>query len=101
MPVALRKPKSISLPEPFAKEVERFAKREHQTVSELVRAALRSYMTDADMRRAAWKRATAYAAKKRKELGARTDEEVEQIVNQAIRELRAGDRSPHVASRRR
>ena len=101
MLVALRKPKSISLPEPFSREVERFAKREHQTVSELVRAALRSYMSDTEMRRAALKRATAYGAKKRKQMGMRTDEEIEHIVNQAIRELRAGDRSPHVASRRR
>jgi hypothetical protein len=82
--------------------VERFAEREHQTVSELVRAALRAYMRDTEMRRAEWKRAMAYGAAKRKEhFGTKTDEEVEQIVVRAVRDVRAGDRSPYARSRRR
>ena len=103
MPVALRKPKSISLPEPFAKEVERFAKREHQTVSELVRAALRHYMTDSQERRGAWKEVMAYGRKKAKEAGIHTEEEVYRIMDQLRhgRASRSSARSRSYASSRR
>ena len=39
---------SISVPPKMARELERIRKREHRTRSELVREALRRYMSDAD-----------------------------------------------------
>ena len=65
--MATRKPVTISLPPPLAKAVERLAKRQHQTTSELVRHALRRYLRDADSE-AAWNRAVAYGRKKAKAL---------------------------------
>ena len=98
MSVAYRKSVSISLPPPLLKEVERRAKRQHQTFSELVRSALRYYLDDTTAREAAWKRTLAYGTKKAKELGIGTEEDVYAI----MQELRHGP-SPavHAASRRR
>jgi len=97
MSVAYRKPVSVSLPPPLIKEVERVAKRQHQTTSELVRAALRQYLTDVEARRAAWKRARAYGTKKATELGIRTEDDVQRVID----EYRRGDLTPYVASPRR
>jgi len=72
MPVAYRKSVTISLPTPLLKDVERLAKKQHQTISELVRQALRRYLTATEEGAAAWKRARAYGAKKAKALGAQT-----------------------------
>jgi len=88
--VAYRKPVSISLPPPLLKEVERRAKRQHQTFSEVVGSALRYYLDDTTAREAAWKKA--------KELGIGAEEDVYAI----MQELRHGP-SPavHAASRTR
>lgn len=96
--MAYRKPVSVSLPPPLLKEVERRAKRQHQTFSELVRTALRYYLDDSAAREAAWKRTLAYGTKKAKELGIRTEEDVYAV----MQELRHGP-SPtvHATSRRR
>ena len=39
-----RKPVTISLPPPLESAVQKLAKKQHQSVSELVRAALRLYL---------------------------------------------------------
>jgi len=96
--VAYRNPVTISLPPPLLKDVERLAKKQHQTTSELVREALRYYLTDTEERAAAWKRARAYGAKKARSLGLRTEEDVYRLLD----ELRHGAApSPVAASRRR
>jgi metal-responsive CopG/Arc/MetJ family transcriptional regulator len=97
--VAYRKPVTISLPPPLLKEVERRAKQQHQTTSELVREALRRYLSEAEAD-AAWQRALAYGRRRAKQLGLRTDEQVEEYVNQMVHEYRHGVRSPSTARRR-
>jgi metal-responsive CopG/Arc/MetJ family transcriptional regulator len=97
MPVAYRKPVTISLPPPLLKDVERLAKKQHQTTSELVREALRRYLSEAWERAAAWKRARAYGAKKAKTLGLHTEEDVYRLID----ELRHGAATPPAAASRR
>lgn len=77
-----RKPVSVSLPPPLLKEVGRLAKRQQQTTSELVRAALREYLD----REKAWKATLAYGAKKAKAQGIRTEEDIYRLMH----ELRHG-----------
>ena len=96
--MAYRKPVSVSLPPPLVKEVGRLAKRQHQTISELVRAALRHYMSDVRAQAAAWKRARSYGAQRAKELGLRTEADVQAILD----ELRHGQApARHATARRR
>jgi predicted transcriptional regulator len=78
MPVAYRKPVSISLPPPLLKEVERLAKRRHQTTSEFVRAALRRYIDQEQ----AWRETLAYGRKKAKEQGIRGEEDIYRIMDE-------------------
>ena len=92
--MAYRKPASISLPPPPLKEVQRLAKRQHQTTSELVRAALRRYVDQNN----AWREALAYGRKKAKEQGIRSEEDVYRIMD----EIRHGlSSSRYAASGRR
>lgn len=97
IPVAYRKPVTISLPPPLLKDVERLAKKQHQTTSELVREALRRYLNDTEERAAAWKRARAYGAKKAKVLGLSTEEDIYRLLD----ELRHGAATPPIAASRR
>jgi len=98
MPVAYRKSVSISLPPQLEREVLRTARRRNQTTSEFVRAALTQYIEDQKTREVLWKRARRYSAKKAKELGIRTEEDVYRIMN----ELRHGRASRfYAASSRR
>ena len=68
-----RKPRSISFPPPLIEKVERAARRQHQTVSELVRAAVLKHLVDLEAQELSWKRALAYGKKKAKESGVRTE----------------------------
>jgi Arc/MetJ-type ribon-helix-helix transcriptional regulator len=97
LPVAYRKPVTISLPPPLLKDVERLAKKQHQTTSELVREALRRYLSDASERAAAWKRARAYGAKRAKTLGLHSEEDVYRLID----EFGYGAATPPVAASRR
>ena len=83
--MAYRKAMSVSVPPPLAKEVEHLAKRQHQSVSELVRAALRQYL-DVVEQEAAWKRARAYGQRRARTLGIRTERQLQAILD----ELRHG-----------
>ncbi len=94
--MAYRKPVSISFPPPLLKEVERRAKKQHQTTSELVRAAIRQYLTDTAARDAAWQSTLAYGEKRAKALGIKSEEDVYRIVE----EVRHGKPSPHHAPAR-
>jgi metal-responsive CopG/Arc/MetJ family transcriptional regulator len=100
MPVAYRKPVSISLPPPLRKAIDRLAKRQHQTTSELVRDALRRYIREVEAD-AAWRRAVAYGRKKAKALGVSTDQELEDAVTDIVNEYRHGARPASTATGRR
>ena len=78
MPVAYRKPVSISLPPPLLREVERLAKRQHQTTSELVRAALPRYIDQEK----AWRETLAYGRMRAKQQGIRTEEDIYRIMDE-------------------
>lgn len=97
MQMPYRKPVSISLPPPLHAAVERRAKRQHQTISELVREALRRYLEDRTTEETLWKDLRAYGAKRAKALGIKTEADVQRVVS----EYRRGDRSPHAPARRR
>jgi Arc/MetJ-type ribon-helix-helix transcriptional regulator len=92
-----RKPVSISLPPPLHEAVERRAKRQHQTTSELVREALRRYLEDRTAEEALWKDLRTYGAQRAKALGVRTEADVRRVVA----EYRRGDHSPYASARRR
>jgi len=76
-----RKPVTISLPPPLESAVQKLAKKQHQSVSELVRAALRLYL-DHTEREAALTRAFAYGRKRAKEVGVASEKQVQAIVDQ-------------------
>ena len=98
--MAYRKPVSISLPPALVKAVERLAKQQHQTTSELVREALRRYIRDVEAD-AAWQRAVAYGRRKATALGVRTDDELEDTISDIVNEYRHGSRSTPAAAGRR
>jgi Arc/MetJ-type ribon-helix-helix transcriptional regulator len=97
MPVAYRKPVTVSLPPPLLKDVERLAKKQRQTTSELVRAALNRYLEDRKAEDALWKELRAYGAQRAKKLGVRTEADVQRIVD----EYRRGNASRYATARRR
>ena len=94
--MACRKSMSVSVPPPLAKEVEHLARRQHQSVSELVRAALRQYL-DAAEQEAAWKRARTYGQRRARTLSIRTERQLQAILD----ELRHGRGPVRDASARR
>ena len=79
--MAYRKPITVSVPPPLEEEVKSLARKQHQTVSELVRAALRLYLTQAE-RETAWKRARGYGRKKAKALGITTEAQLQAILDE-------------------
>jgi len=83
--MAYRKPVTISLPPPLEEEVQKLARKQHQSVSELVRAALRLYL-DRATQEAAWGRARAKGRQTAKRLGIRTEAQLQAILD----ELRHG-----------
>ena len=99
--MAYRKAVTVSLPPPLLQDVERLAKKQHQTTSELVRAALHRYLEDRKTEQTLWKRLRAYGAKKAAALGARSPDEVEALVNRIVAEYRQEARAAHAAPSRR
>ena len=68
---------SFSIMPDFLKEVEKIAKEENRTKSELIREALRRYIEDRE-----WEKLTRYARRKSAETGIRTEEEIQRVVDE-------------------
>ncbi len=68
---------SISLPPRLGKEAEKAAKEENRTKSELIREALRRYLEGRRFRKL-----QSYGAKRARELGITTEEDVDRLVHQ-------------------
>jgi CopG family transcriptional regulator/antitoxin EndoAI len=68
---------SISLPAKLEKEAEKAAKEEKRTKSELIREALRRYL---DVRQ--FRKLQSYGAKKARELGVTSDQDVDRLVHE-------------------
>jgi CopG family transcriptional regulator/antitoxin EndoAI len=60
----------------FLREVEKAAKEENRTKSELIREALRRYLDDRE-----WEKLTRYARLKSAETGIKTEEEIQRVVD--------------------
>lgn len=67
---------SISIMPDFLREVEKVAKEENRTKSELVREALRRYIADRE-----WEKLTRYARIKSAETGIKTEEDIQRVVD--------------------
>jgi CopG family transcriptional regulator / antitoxin EndoAI len=67
---------TISILPDFLKEVERIAKEENRTKSELIREALRRYIEDRE-----WEKLTRYAQKQAVATGIRTEEDIQKVVD--------------------
>lgn len=65
---------NISVPPPMAKQIEKVAKEENRTKSELLREAFRAYEFDRD-----WAKIKAVGRKTAQRMGIKTDEDVERI----------------------
>jgi Arc/MetJ-type ribon-helix-helix transcriptional regulator len=91
--MAQRKVLPVSLPPALDTEVKKLARRQHQTVSELVRAALRLYLDQVE-RDAAFKRALAFGKTRAKAMGVRSQAQLQGILD----ELRHGKDSAKNAS---
>ncbi len=94
--MATREPLTISVPPPLAKKVKSLAKRQHQSTSELVREALRRYLTDVE-REAAWRRVQAYGVGRAKKLGIRSEKQLQAILD----EFRHGEKPARNGQSRR
>jgi CopG family transcriptional regulator/antitoxin EndoAI len=68
---------SISIMPDFLREVERVAKEENRTKSELIREALRRYIEDRE-----WEKLTRYARIKSAETGMKTEEDIQRVVDE-------------------
>lgn len=68
---------SISIMPDFLREVEKVAKEENRTKSELIREALRRYIADRE-----WEKLTRYARKKSAETGIKTEEDIQRVVDE-------------------
>ena len=69
---------TISIMPDYFKEVERIAKEENRTKSELIREALRRYIEDRE-----WEKLTRYARLKSSETGVKTEEDIQQVVDES------------------
>ncbi|MBM4286244.1 MAG: ribbon-helix-helix protein, CopG family [Deltaproteobacteria bacterium] len=69
---------SFSIMPDFLREVERVAKEENRTKSELIREALRRYLEDRE-----WEKLTRYARLKAMETGIRTEEDIQRVVDES------------------
>jgi len=67
---------TLSLPPEMVKEIEKLAKEENMTKSELFREALREYL-----RRKRWEKIREYGARKAAELGIK-EEDVERLIDE-------------------
>ena len=68
---------SISIMPDFLREVEKVAKEENRTKSELIREALRRYIEDRE-----WEKLTRYARIKSAENGIKTEEDIQRVVDE-------------------
>ncbi len=68
---------SFSIMPDFLQEVERAAKEENRTKSELIREALRRYLEDRE-----WEKLTRYARIKAAETGIKTEEDMQRVVDE-------------------
>ena len=68
---------SISIMPDFLREVEKVAKEENRTKSELIREALRRYIEDRE-----WEKLNRYARKKTAETGIKTEEDIQRVVDE-------------------
>ena len=68
---------SISIMPDFLREVEKVAKEENRTKSELIREALRRYIEDRE-----WEKLTRYARMKSAETGIKTEEDIQRVVDE-------------------
>ncbi len=68
---------SFSIMPDFLREVEKVAKEENRTKSELIREALRRYMEDRE-----WEKLTRYARIKSAETGIKTEEDIQRVVDE-------------------
>jgi CopG family transcriptional regulator/antitoxin EndoAI len=83
IPLRTTKTWSISLPPKLVKEAERAAKEENRTKSELIREALSRYLEERRFRKL-----QAYGAKRAKELGIVSEDDVNQLVREYRNEHR-------------
>jgi CopG family transcriptional regulator / antitoxin EndoAI len=67
---------NIALPKELVERVDKQAKKEYKNRSELIREALRVYLTDAEQ----WNELFAYGGKAMEKMGIKNEEEVNQIV---------------------
>ena len=68
---------SFSIMPDFLREVEKVAKEENRTKSELIREALRRYIEDRE-----WEKLTRYARIKSAETGIKTEEDIQRVVDE-------------------
>lgn len=68
---------SFSIMPDFLKQVEKAAKEENRTKSELIREALRRYLEDRE-----WENLTRYARRKSAETGIDTEAEIQRVVDE-------------------
>ena len=71
------KVQTLSLPPGMVKQIEKLAKEEGMTKSELFREALREYM-----RKRRWEKIREYGAKKAAELGIKNEEDIERLIDE-------------------
>jgi len=76
---------SITLPPELLVKAQAFAAREHRTMSELFREALRGYMA----RDPQWEALLRHTRARGREMGIRTEEDVERLSDEYRREKRA------------
>ncbi len=69
---------NIALPEDLVKKVDEIAKKEYRSRSELIREALRTYIEDKEQ----WEQIFATGEKAMREMGIKTEDEVDEIVHE-------------------
>ena len=73
---------TLSLPEKLLREIDRAAKRENRTRSELMREATRSYMSKASHQAPAWEQIFEWGEQAAHELGLTSEKEVTKAVGE-------------------
>jgi CopG family transcriptional regulator / antitoxin EndoAI len=80
---------SITLPPDLLLKAQEIAQREHRTMSELMREALRTYMSERQARtQQSWQELLQYGQARAKELGITTEEDVDRLIHEYRREKR-------------
>jgi predicted transcriptional regulator len=80
---------SITLPPEMLNRAERIARKEHRTMSELIREALRHYE-----RRNWWEEMNAYGRRTAERAGVRSEDDVVSAIHDMRRQTRARRRTP-------